>query len=173
MPVLAALAKLVCFKRQPTPFACYLCKIKGFLAWAGKAIYPGFWKYLPVGHDLRRRGRLINNSAFMNQPPDATRDTIAPPPDTPAPANRLSIELQPGSDNRDLEHEHPEAELKSMECVFWMLPYYFNLGPTQLSSYDAMHAIAGVICDLFNCMAGGRWTASCKEFENRHNGYVS
>lgn len=61
-----ALAKLLGRQQQPTPFACFYCKIQGVKAWTGKTLYGGFWRCLPLDSAGRALGRLYNYSPLRN-----------------------------------------------------------------------------------------------------------
>jgi hypothetical protein len=145
------LAKLLGRKQQPTSLACFLCQVQGFIISKGKAIYAGVWRWLCADHEIRQQAHVFNY-----QPPPATpamasaagsntnSTASAPPaPTTQAPSMKTKDELDPSSSVAKQEELRP--------CVFWQLPYF---DPTLMVSYDAMHTIAGVLKDVFTCMAG-------------------
>lgn len=88
---------------------------------------------------------------------------------TPAPPLRTVDELRPGS---DYLRRHKEAREKAAGVVLWRLPYYFNMGPPLLCSYDAMHTFAGVVQDIFSLIGPNpyRLAQYVKEYEQTCNG---
>lgn len=64
------------------------------------------------------------------------------------------------------------AEALAKECVLWCLPYWWNLGPTNLSSYDPMHTISGVVEDCFGLIGPNpqRLKPAIRDYEMKYNG---
>lgn len=150
-----ALAKLLCRKQQPTPEACFFCKVAGTIAWAGKTLYGQFWRWLGRNHPGRQQAHTLNykslNANVTTGPP--------PPPSTPAPAMLVREALMPVDDAED------EVRRLQGSCQFWRLPYF---DPTIMCSYDAMHTFAGVVESLFGCMASGP-THNATTYEETRN----
>jgi hypothetical protein len=128
---------------------------------AGKCIYPAIWRWLPLQHTGRTaRAAAINRKPGADQPDHRTAQV---------PARRQVSELRPGSNS----HADEEAKQRADKNVFWKLPYWYHLGPTNLTSYDGMHTTAGIMKDLFACVdpsKDNRVTQAVKTFEKDHNG---
>ena len=147
-------------KKNPTPQACFFCKVAGFSA-ASKGIYPQFWRWLPQDHT----GRTLAATGTNMRP----LKSKAPPKDKnqTAPSARSVTELRPGS--QGLTAIHVDAPQLAEDCVFWCLPYYWKLGPTVICSYDGMHTIAGVVQDAFASLTNRRFSVRAQEYEMQGN----
>lgn len=190
-----ALGKLLGRKMQPTPLACYMCKVRGVFAWVGKTLYGGFYRWLPASDPARRAGHKLNykplpvdsNTTPTSVPSsprtrkDATptssshsrRTTAAArhmPPPVPVPAVNATA---PAARTKEELTQAPRdpggvVSINNEElcyCAFWRLPYF---DPMLMSSPDPMHTIAGVMKSLFECM-GGNNTDTVAEYEIKCN----
>ncbi|GAX86177.1 hypothetical protein CEUSTIGMA_g13590.t1, partial [Chlamydomonas eustigma] len=155
--------------QSPSPNGCFYCKLQGFLIHTGKCLYPGLWRWLPLGHSDRCSNKIkINPQVKMSRTRsdiDATGPrsftcsteidaTVAQHQQTPEPPLRSVEELRPYQlgahpGTSRLSQYQQEATVKAEANIFWRLPYFWNLGPSFFSSYDAMHTIGGVIESLF------------------------
>ena len=73
-------------------------------------------------------------------------------------------------DIKDLRVADPPD--KKQPSAFWILPYYYSLGPCWFSSYDGMHTTAGVLEDAFSCLSdngGTRRGSSVLAYEETFN----
>jgi hypothetical protein len=163
--------------QSPSPDACFACHIKGHQI-GGKCIYPNFWRYLPSDHNDRATPAVDMNKPMPTQQREGQQQRIKagqkqkgvrPPVLTGPPPLRTATELRPESEYLANNHE---AKLKSEGVVLWRLPYYFNMGPPLLCSYDAMHTIAGVVEDIFSLIGPSpvRLKQYVKEYEMHCNG---
>lgn len=173
-----ALRKLLGRKIQPTPLACFFCKIFGVRAWLGKTLYGGFWRWLPLNdRAARKEGQGLNylplsaalqvdsnagssapthvaNTASRTRNQQSRQQAARPQQprlNTTAPAKRTAAELSHAPQSRSSVNMPAEAE-ELKYCAFLKLPYF---DPMLMASIDPMHTIAGLMESLFACMAGG------------------
>lgn len=91
-----AMAKLLSRKMQPTALACFLCKIKGFTAWQGKALYGGFWRWLAGNCRNERAAARSLNYKPPPRPEAAAPELPLPPRNSAPPALWTREEVRPG-----------------------------------------------------------------------------
>lgn len=181
------MADVLTMVQSPSPCGCFYCHIVGFTIAQSKCIYTAFWRWLSMPNPRRNAASISMNppiTLITTRPigPDGKRKSVTTSQRTPSsfsvstppPAPRKVEELRPwiSIGTRRESPDQMQIRERAQSNVLWRLPYYWNLGPIWLSSYDPMHTTAGVIQDAFLSIStngGSRRQPAIMEYDKEYN----